>query len=261
MALGALAAVVLLMKFLQAQMLFPTDAVPAAGPLPPRAERLEMEASGGVRLHGVYFPPANPGENPLVLGFGGNAWNGQHVAMELHRLFPDAHVVAFHYRGYRPSTGSPSSDALIADAPLVYDAAIERTKAIRAVAVGFSIGSGVAAHLAGQRELDGLILVTPFDSLKAAASDLFPWLPVGPFFEHEMNAASALKGNQVPVAMIAAERDDIIRPVRTASLRKQVPNLVFDRTIGGAGHNDIYGRAEFDEAMHEAYSLIVTNKK
>ena len=261
MALGAMAAVLLMMSFFQTQLLFPTDAVPAAGPVPAGAEKLEIEALGGVRLHGVYFRPRRDGIKPLVLGFGGNAWNGQHVAVELNRLFPDAHVVAFHYRGYRPSTGSPSSEALIADAPLIYDAAVERTKATTVIAAGFSIGSGVAAHLAGQRKLDGLILVTPFDSLKAAASDLFPWLPIGPFFQHEMNSAGALKGNQVPVALIAAERDDIIRPIRTAALRPQVPNLIYDRTIAGAGHNDIYGRASFEEAMREAYFLIVSKKK
>lgn len=256
-----MAFVLLMMSFFQTEMLFPTDAVPAAGPLPAGAEKLEIEAPGGVRLHGVHFRPRATGDHPLVIGFGGNAWNGQHVAVELHRLFPDSHVVAFHYRGYRPSTGSPSSEALIADAPLIYDAAVERTGATKVIAAGFSIGSGVAAHLAGKRQLDGLILVTPFDSLKAAASDLFPWLPVGPFFQHEMNSAGALKGNQVPVALIAAERDEIIRPIRTAALRPQVPNLIYDRTIKGAGHNDIYGRTSFEEAMREAYFLIVSKKK
>ena len=64
----------------------------------------------------------------LILGFGGNAWNGQDVAEYLHELFPDEDVVAFHYRGYAPSTGSPSAEALIADAPLVYDFAVERVK-------------------------------------------------------------------------------------------------------------------------------------
>ena len=56
-------------------------------------------------------------------------WNGQDVAEYLHELFPDLDVVAFHYRGYAPSTGSPSAEALIADAPLVYDFAVEQVRA------------------------------------------------------------------------------------------------------------------------------------
>ena len=194
----------------------------------------------------------------LVLGFGGNAWNGSDVAAYLHAVYPHADVVAFHYRGYRPSRGSPSAEALLADAPLVHDFAVERVKPSITIAAGFSIGSGVAASLAKERKLDGLILVTPFDSLKAAAADLYPWLPIGPFFEHEIEAAALLKGNEVPVAILAGERDSLIRPARTDALRREVPNLVFDQTIPGAGHNDIYERREFQRAMRKALDSIAS---
>jgi uncharacterized protein len=40
-------------------------------------------------------------------------------------------------------------------------------------------------------------------------------------------------------------------------LRRQVPNLVFDRTIGRAGHNDIYARSDFQEAMREGLAQIL----
>ena len=193
----------------------------------------------------------------LVAGFGGNGWNGEDVAAYLHDVYPEAHVVVFHYRGYRPSTGKPSAKALMADAPLVLDAAVERVRPEQTVAVGFSIGSAVAASLARRRELDGLILVTPFDSLKAVAQGYYPWLPVGTLFRHEMNAAGSLEGSDVPVAVIAGERDTLIPPQRTDALRRRVPNLVFDRTIAGAGHNDIYQRPEFRLAMKEALSAII----
>ncbi|MDQ3471133.1 MAG: alpha/beta hydrolase [Pseudomonadota bacterium] len=172
--------------------------------------------------------------------------------MLLHQHFPHAEVVVFHYRGYAPSTGSPSATALLTDAPLVHDFAVERVKPERTIAVGLSIGSAVAASLAGRRPLDGLILVTPFDSLKSAASDLYPWLPVATFFQHELNTADYLKDARVPVAMISGERDTLIRPARTQALRRQVLNLEYDRTIAGAGHNDIYDRPEFQQAMTEA---------
>src|SRR5206468_4940089 len=139
----------------------------------------------GETLQGIHIPPEETdATRTLILGFGGNAWNGQDVAEYLHELYPDHEVVAFHYRGYAPSTGSPSAAALIADAPLVYDVAVDRVKPKRVIAVGFSIGSGIAAELAAQRKLDGLILVTPFDSLKAVAQSMYPWLPIGAFFDH-----------------------------------------------------------------------------
>lgn len=259
-ALLAVATLVIIMRFSQTEMLFPTHAVPPAGPLLPGAERLEQEAADGNRLHGVHFKPSGirDGEETLILGFGGNAWNGQDVAEYLHQVFPDAHVVAFHYRGYAPSTGSPSAEALMADAPLVHDLAVELVKPEKTVAVGFSIGSGVAASLASKRDIDGMILVTPFDSLKMVAADLFPWLPVGPLFQHELATAEALKEGDTPVAIIAGERDEIVLPARTAALRRQASNLVFDRTISGAGHNDIYQRDDFQQAMRQALQSVIS---
>jgi pimeloyl-ACP methyl ester carboxylesterase len=241
----------------QSHLIFPTHAVPKAGPWPPGAELLSLKTVEGHELVGIHIPGDAPrSDRTLILGFGGNAWNAQDVAEYLHELFPDEEVVAFHYRGYAPSQGSPSAAALIADAPLVYDLAIERVKPRRVVAIGFSIGSGIAAQLAAARKLDGLILVTPFDSLKAVAQAMYPWLPIGPIFEHEIDAASALEELDIPVAIIAGERDEIVRSERTEALREQVPKLVFERTIARAGHNDIYARSDFHQAIREAFDRL-----
>lgn len=245
------------MAWSQDEIIFPAHAVGGPGPLPAGGERISI-VSGSETLHGVHIPGSGSHRQMLVLGFGGNAWNGQDVGSFLHDLYPDAEVVAFHYRGYRPSTGRPSADALLADAPLVYDAAVERVKPNQVIVVGFSIGSAIAASLAKRRSIDGLILVTPFDSLKAVAGELYPGLPIGPFFRHELNTVEHLAGSKVPVAMVAASEDEIVPPRRTAALRQLVPNLVFDRTIARAGHNDLYLRPEFRAAMGEALGTLST---
>jgi pimeloyl-ACP methyl ester carboxylesterase len=241
----------------QSHLIFPTHAVPRAGPLPPGAELWSVDSTDGHTLAGIHIPADAPSKHKtLLLGFGGNGWNAQDVAEYLHQLFPHRDVVAFHYRGYAPSTGSPSAEALIADAPLVYDLAVTRLRPARMVAVGFSIGSAIAAELASKRQLDGAILVTPFDSLKAVAQSMYPWLPIGPFFEHEMDAASAIATVKAPIAVLAAERDEIVPTERTQALREKIPNLVFDRTIARAGHNDIYARSDFQIAMREALKAV-----
>ena len=241
----------------QSHLIFPVHAVPVAGPLPSGAERLSARTPDGNKLAGILVPSDEPDAGrTLILGFGGNAWNGQDVAEYLHELYPDHNVAAFHYRGYPPSTGSPSAEALIADAPLVYDAAVGTAKPTRVIVVGFSIGTGVAAQLSANRKLDGLILVTPFDSLKGVAQSMYPWLPIGPLFAHEIDAAGPIRNSRVPVAIIAAEHDQIVPADRTAALRKVVPDLVYDRTIMSAGHNDIYARSDFQESMREAFATI-----
>jgi len=241
----------------QSHLIFPVHAVPVAGPLPSGAERLSARTPDGNKLAGILVPSDEPDAGrTLILGFGGNAWNGQDVAEYLHELYPDHNVAAFHYRGYPPSTGSPSAEALIADAPLVYDAAVGTAKPTRVIVVGFSIGTGVAAQLSANRKLDGLILVTPFDSLKGVAQSMYPWLPIGPLFAHEIDAAGPIRNSRVPVAIIAAEHDQIVPADRTAALRKVIPDLVYDRTSMRAGHNDIYARSDFQESMREAFATI-----
>ena len=242
----------------QSQLIFPTHAVPAPAPLPPTAERLQVPSADGPILHGVHIPAPRAGSSTgkLILGFGGNAWNAEDVAIYLREIYPEADVIVFHYRGYAPSAGSPSAEALLADAPLIYDAAVARVRPRSTIAVGFSIGSGVAASLTTQRRPDGLILVTPFDSLEAVAQGMYPWLPIGPLFRHEIDAAKALEKSDVPVAIVAAQRDQIIPPARTQALRRRVPRLLFDRVLVGAGHNDIYARSDFHQAMREALAAV-----
>lgn len=241
----------------QGRLLFPAGSVGGAGPLPPAAERLTLETADGDRRHGVHLPPSASSSRTLILGFGGNGWNGETAAAYLHGLYPQADIVVFHYRGYYPSTGASSAQALLDDAPQVYDFAVRKLRPARIVAVGLSIGSGVAASLAPKRRLDGLILVTPFDSLQAVAAEQYKWLPIRRLFRNEMKPAEWLGGSQVPTAIVAAERDRLIGPARTEGLRRTAGRLVYDRTIAGAGHNDIYDRPEFRAAMREALAKVL----
>ncbi len=246
--------------FFQASLIFPVAQVGPPGPLPAGAARVRLDAATGERLAGLHVPPvsgAGAGTAPVVLGFGGNAWNADAMAAYLHELYPGADVVAFHYRGYPPSEGSPGAAALRADSLAVFDWAARRFPGRRILAAGFSIGSGVAAWLAAQRPLAGAILVTPFDSFAAAAADHYPWLPVRLLFRHELPAAEDLRGSRVPVAILSGERDTLIRPARADALRRAVPDLAYSRVIAGAGHNDIYQREDFRAAMREALDVLL----
>lgn len=246
----------------QTWLIFPTHLVPATGsPLPPSAERLEFATPDGNRLHGVRIPPTRKtsGDRLVVIGFGGNAWHADSDAVYLHELFSEAEIVVFHHRGYKPSTGQPSAKTLLADAPIIHDQVLSVVGPARIVAVGFSIGSGVAAHLASRRTLAGLILVTPFDSLEAVASDAYPWIPVGLLLRHRMPTVDFVRGLPTPTAIIAAERDTVVPSRRTDALRHGIANLVLDRTIAGTGHNDIYHHPEFRRAMVEA--MVLTQAK
>lgn len=242
--------------FAQTWLLFPTAMVQAGQvPLPRSAQRIEIDVANGNRLLGVHLPGSRPEGHKVVLGFGGNAWNADTMAVYLHRLVPDRDVVAFHYRGYRPSTGQPSADALLDDSIEIYDHVQRLLTAQSIIAVGFSIGAGPAAYVARHRPLQGLILVTPFDSLEALAQDHYWWVPVGLLLRHRMLVIEYLRGLGTPTALIIAGHDTIVPARRSARLRDVVTNLVLDRTIA-AGHNDLYDHPMFAEALREALAKI-----
>jgi pimeloyl-ACP methyl ester carboxylesterase len=263
MALGLSAlyvAVITVMYLAQTWLIFPTTLAGAARvDLPRSAQRLEIRTPDGEVLVGLRIPAAGergPSATTL-LGFGGNAWNAEAMALTLHGLFPDRTVTTFHYRGYAPSSGRPSATALLSDALLIFDHLRRADPHERVVPVGFSIGSGVAASLARHRPVAGLVLVTPFDSLKALARDHYWWAPVGLLLRHQMPVVDFVREARAPTALIIAGRDNIVSARRSAPLRAAIPNLVFERIID-AGHNDLYGRPAFAAAMRDALARIET---
>ncbi|KAB0265709.1 alpha/beta hydrolase [Microvirga brassicacearum] len=242
----------------QTKLLFPTQIAAANRPnLPPSAERLEVRTPDGEHLIGVRLQ-AQSGlrdTEPLLLGFAGNAWNAETMALYLHGLFPESEIVTFHYRGYPPSSGQPGAEALLSDSLSIFDHLMQERER-RVVAVGFSVGSGVAAYLACHRPLAGMILVTPFDSLKALAREHFPWAPVGLLLRHHMPIIDLVRDTTTPTALLAAGRDTIVPSRRSEPLRQAIPNLVLDRTIAETGHNDLYNHPAFARAMREALAKI-----
>lgn len=254
------AAVALLAYAAQTSILFPINAVGEPPSHLENAERIACNTRDGERLEGIRIPPGNTEqpERTTILGFGGNAWNAEHMGNYLHDLFPEAEVVTFHYRGYAPSSGNPSAAALLSDAPLVFDCAISAPALTRTIVVGFSIGTGVSAYLARMRDVDGVILVTAFDSVEKLAREHYGWLPIRLLLRHHMTPVDDLRQVAAPVALISAENDNIIPAARTRSLRKAIPHLVLDRTIPGTGHNDIYGHPQFTAAMRDAKRLILS---
>src|SRR4051812_43661773 len=118
------AAVLTAMYLAQTGLLFPTALVGGAPvQLPASTPRLQVRTPDGEVLVGVRIQATGEKAEraPTLLGFGGNAWNAEAMALHLHGLFPDREVAAFHYRGYGPSGGRPSAEALLSDSVLVFD--------------------------------------------------------------------------------------------------------------------------------------------
>jgi fermentation-respiration switch protein FrsA (DUF1100 family) len=202
----------------QERLIFFPQPVVSSPYLPAEAKPLEIVATDGTRLRG-WMRAANAMPAPAVLYFGGNAEEVSGTLVDP-RWPRDWTIVAINYRGYGTSEGTPGESALVADALVIYDAIVAQPEvdARRIVALGRSLGTGVAEKLGAARPLAGLILVSPFDSLVALGRTHYPWLPVSTLLRHRFDSDVDARRIQVPLLAIVADRDSIIPHERSQAL-------------------------------------------
>ena len=107
--------------------------------------------------------------------------------------------------------------------------------------VGESLGCGVAAAIARQTPVPiaGIILITPWDTLAAVAKSLFPFFPVQLVLTDKYDSIENLKTFQQKIAVVGAERDEILPIKHAVNLYQRLPEGGKKMwIIKGAGHND-----------------------
>ncbi len=178
-------------------------------PVPPSAEPVALDRDD-VTLHGWLVNGSTPG--PVVIYFGGNG-------EELSGLVPTvaalkATTVLVNYRGYGESEGAPSQDALVADGKAVYDWVRSRFAERPIIVAGRSIGTGVAQLTVAERPADGVVLVSPFRSVRHLAERIYPWLPVRWLLRHPFDTTPAHASLPEDNTLVLYATDDTIIPPR-----------------------------------------------
>ncbi len=224
---------------LQERMLyFPSKDVPGEKFLASRGMQFWPSGREGYRGF-VSTGEPRAGKGTIVV-FHGNAGAASDRDYYLEGLIPlGFRVLLAEYPGYGGRKGKLGEAAFAADAR-------ETLRLLSAqygrplYLLGESLGCGVAASVAKDPPvpIDGVILITPWDTLLSVAKDHYPWLPVGLLLHDTYDSVGNMKTYGGPVAVIGAERDDVI-PVRHAqalydSLRTKKKMWI----VKAAGHND-----------------------
>ena len=217
----------------------------------PGVSELELAAKDGTRLHGWLRRGGDAARPPgLLVYFGGNAEEASGQVRNAAALAPWS-LAAFNYRGYGRSEGRPGEAALTADALLVHDrlAAREDVDPDRIVAFGRSLGSGVAVQLAAARPVRGVVLVSPFDSLRSMARKHYPFLPTSLLLRHPFDSLARAPGIEAPLLVLAGGRDRIVPPDRSRRLFDAWGGPKRWVLLAGAGHNDIHAHPGYWPAI------------
>lgn len=158
----------------------------------------------------------NEGRERAIIYFGGNAEPVAANAPEFVDAFADATVYLVNYRGYGGSSGTPTEQAFYADAEAIYDHLKQLHE--RIAVIGRSLGSGVATYLASVRDVERMVLVTPFDSIENVAADRYPIYPMSLLLKDKFRSVDHIEGVNAPTLVLMAEHDRVIPRARTESL-------------------------------------------
>lgn len=148
-------------------------------------------------------------------------------------------VILAEYPGYGRRSGHLGEKSFVSDAQATIRLAAE-TYAEPLFLLGESLGCGVAAGVASDASLriDGIVLITPWDTLTAVAKSLFPWLPVGLLMKDKYDSIAYLKSFTGPVSVIGAEHDEILPIKHARALYESLGTRKRMWTLKGAGHNN-----------------------
>jgi len=202
---------------------------------------VNFTAADGTQLHGWYVRGQR---RETLLWFHGNAGNISHRLDNLRLLHTTigVNVFIFDYRGYGRSQGIASEPGVYDDArgALAYLRQRPDVAPERIIYFGRSLGSAVALELARRERPLGLVLETPFLSIRAMARSLLPLGPLALAIPEGFDNESKITEIDCPVLIIHGDRDEIVPFEQGQVLFERArPPKSFYR-LHGAGHNDTY---------------------
>lgn len=206
----------------------------------PKAE-MTVTTPDSITLHGWFVESKIAGKSPLLIYFGGNAEEVSYVLLDDIHRYDGWSVAFFNYRGYGLSEGEPSDETLYQDALFLYDqlSARDDVDTSKIVAMGRSLGTGVAVYLAHKRNLRAIILVTPYDSVESVAKERYPFVPMSIFLKNKFNSLKFAPNIETPMLALIAENDRTIPPHHADTLIEHWNGDVQKHVIPDVHHNNI----------------------
>ncbi len=158
------------------------------------------------------------------------------------------------YPGYGARTGSLGESSLVTTGCQ----AVRQAQAefgTRIFLVAESLGCGVASAVARNMRpsVQGLLLITPWDTLPNLAQQRYPLFPTKKLCKDQYDSIDNLRQVDCPIGLLIAGQDDVIPPERADNLARQLDPRPHVWTFPQAGHNDWFAAVDtawWQQAMH-----------
>lgn len=217
-----------------------TENVIPANKLPDEIQEITISTADKVSITSLYLPSTE--SDKLIIYFHGNAGNIYHripSLLQLHQF--GINVLGVSYRGYGKSEGEPSEEGVYLDGKAIYQHAVEQLAFPKEniIILGRSIGTTVAINTAQNKQIGGVILITPLTNGKeqAEAAGLGA---ISSLAGSSFDNSAKIENIKSPLLVIHGTNDQVI----PFSMGKDI----FDRAkvkkkfvkIEGANHNNLH---------------------
>lgn len=232
-------------------------------PLAQKIQKLTFETSDHLKLTGWYVPAQNNKETVLFAHGNGGHMGDRWMMMEsfINRGYG---VFCFDYRGYGGNPGQPSETGLYDDFLSATDY-LKETLHIpesRQIAVGESLGGGVAIYAATQRDYRALMVFSTFTSTPDTLNYILSSYHFGflniihPELIIQQKFPSLSRAPQITEPFLTAhgKNDQLTAPDMSNKLYNAIGSKYMKKLfIDSAGHNDIFfvGSPELLGALDE----------
>ncbi|UCC64681.1 MAG: alpha/beta hydrolase [Anaerolineae bacterium] len=174
-------------------------------------------------------------------GNAGSAIHRAHYVSALQRL--GFHAILVEYPAYGARSGDVGEASFVRDAVEVARLA-EETFGGPLYVWGESLGCGIASAVAAaavtadlELDVQGAVMLTPWDSLPRLAQRLYWYLPARWLIRDRYDNVGNLQAFDGPVAVLMADRDEIIPNAHTKRLYESLPGQKRLWVFENAGHN------------------------
>ena len=174
-------------------------------------EKVKIQTSDNIELLGWYHEK-NLKDYKTLVYFHGNAGS---LENRIHKLnhFQDMNInfLIIAWRGFNGNKGKPSERGLYVDGKSAIDWLKKKgVDEKNLILYGESLGTGVATHLAQNKNYAGVILETPFTSMVDAAKNFYPYIPINLLLKDKFENFKKVKNINIPILVMHGEIDQIV---------------------------------------------------
>lgn len=212
-----------------------------------------------LRLKG-WLRRASEDTKKTVVYFGGNAETSATTLVDYDIdgiwdcCFADYNIFMIDYPGYGLSNGSPSKATLfhMCDATIQHVIADDSLNQ-NVVVMGFSLGTGIATYAAANYDLDGLILIAPYDKMINVYNSMINIFhgPLKLIVKNNYESDVLAEKVDEKVLIIASEDDEVIPFKLSINLYKRFEKDCDILTVKEVGHNEIIQMRDARDRIRE----------